>query len=285
MTDDELDARPGPRRAWRTDEQWTRLSERITGAGSHAPAKRASVHWYAVAAAVLIAAAATLLVTRHVDNASRGRTYATAAGKRLVIHLDDGSIATLGPASSLRISSSRRGRDMSLTGLGAFRVVHDDARPFIVRAGAATARDVGTEFTVRAYPEDSLVSVAVTSGAVALSDTLHPAVLTTITAGHLGVVAPGGAPVQVHSADASTYASWTSGALSFDNASLARVAAELERWFGVVITIPDTRLAQRHVTAIYSAPTLAGVLDGLAAAASFNHAQHGDTITFTPRTR
>ena len=47
-------------------------------------------------------------------------------------------------------------------------MVHDERRPFVVPAGDLVAKDRGTEFTVRAYPEDVGARVVVREGKVAI---------------------------------------------------------------------------------------------------------------------
>ncbi len=58
-------------------------------------------------------------------------------------------------------------RQVSLDGEAYFDVVYEQDRPFIVRAGALVATDLGTQFTVRAYPEDAGARVVVREGRVA----------------------------------------------------------------------------------------------------------------------
>ena len=77
---------------------------------------------------------------------------------------------TLNAGSRLRWRADygARTREVQLEGEGYFEVRHDGARPFRVHAPGAVAEDLGTRFTVRAYPEGSGVEVAVAEGRVAL---------------------------------------------------------------------------------------------------------------------
>ncbi len=108
-----------------------------------------------------------------------------------MVSLADGSIVTLGPLSTLRYSTDGTGRDLQLTGLGRFRVVHDATRPFVVRAGNATTTDLGTDFVVRAYREDSTVEVAVSTGRVRIAG--GRSTFVDLGAGAIGTVAIDGA--------------------------------------------------------------------------------------------
>ncbi len=55
-----------------------------------------------------------------------------------------------------------------LRGVARFNVAHSLVREFNVRTKNAAVIDLGTDFIVRAYPADSLVTVAVGSGLVAV---------------------------------------------------------------------------------------------------------------------
>jgi transmembrane sensor len=202
----------------------------------------------------------------------------TAAGERIEIKLADGSVITLGPASTLRYSTDAE-RNVSLEGLANFNVVHDAARPFVVKAGNATATDLGTEFVVRAYRSDSIVDVAVKSGLVALSGKTR----LDLRAGDFGRIHADGSTTRGTPSIAATRLAWTEGRLAFDDESLAGVAAELSRWFNVDVKIDDQTLAKRRVTAVYNAPTLDGVLEALTASFGIRVERIGRVITIAPR--
>src|SRR5687767_10984139 len=98
------------------------------------------------------------------------QVIATTVGQRDSVRLPDGTRVVLAPESRLTVSAGY-GDDMravELRGEAYCDVLHDEARPFVVRAGGANIRDLGTTFTVRAT-DGQAVRVAVTSGLVALS--------------------------------------------------------------------------------------------------------------------
>jgi transmembrane sensor len=97
------------------------------------------------------------------------QTFATAVGERDSLRLPDGTSVLLGPGSALTVAAGygEERREVELRGDALFDVPHDDARPFVVRAGAAAIRDLGTAFTVQT-DDNGRVRVVVTSGAVVL---------------------------------------------------------------------------------------------------------------------
>ena len=55
-------------------------------------------------------------------------------------------------------------------------------------------------------------------------------------------------------------AAWTSGRLVFRDASLARVAGEIRRWYGVSLHITDSSLVNRHIFATFNGEPVDQVL-------------------------
>src|SRR5947209_3857903 len=94
-----------------------------------------------------------------------GHVYATAAGEQRECLLKDGSVVTLGAASSLTVTFTQARRVAVLDrGEARFRVQHDPWRPFTVFAGLGSVTAVGTVFDVRRY--SSRVFVTVSEGVV-----------------------------------------------------------------------------------------------------------------------
>jgi transmembrane sensor len=189
-------------------------------------------------------------------------------------------MVTLGPASHASIAMGPRRRDVQLSGIAAFKVVHDANRPFIVRTALGDARDLGTQFVVRAYETDSTVEVAVSEGRVELRSLRGQASKVELAPGEAAVLVASGAIDVRRGVDVARATAWTSGRLVFDDVAFRDVAAELSRWFDVEIRIADPALAARRVSAVYSNPSLEGVLDALAAGLGASHERQGRTVTF-----
>ena len=124
------------------------------------------------AAAVLVTGA--VLAGRELLDASGGnsveRVVTVPRGERGRVRLADGSQVMLAAGSTLRHPAEfpSGSREVALEGEAYFAVEHDAKRPFRVRAGDLVATDLGTEFLVRAYPEDRGARVVVRSGEVAV---------------------------------------------------------------------------------------------------------------------
>jgi transmembrane sensor len=204
--------------------------------------------------------------------------YATEVGARKELRLADGSRVVLGPASRLAVSGDD-GRTVELAGEAYFQVRHDADRPFTVTTGGATIRDVGTAFTVRADSAEG-TTVAVAEGVVAVS-TANTAAAETLRAGDRARILRARIAVQRRVATQADVG-WTTGRLSFRDAPVPEVVAELKRWYGVTLRV-DPSLAGRHLTADFEGQTADQAMRIVAAALGGELRRGGDGATVVPR--
>src|ERR1051326_5715826 len=249
-----------------------------------------AVTFLAAAAAIVVAARVVLHGNEGVNSgatATHGQalTFATGIGKRDSVRLADGSRVVLGPASRLTVEAGygQRVRDVELHGEAFFDVVHDTVHPFVVRAGGATIRDVGTSFVVRS-DSGSPVQVAVTSGSVLLRPK-NGSMSQTLAAGDIGVVVDNETVTSHHGGSAVPYLAWMRDSLVFREAPLSEVSNELRRWYGVVLRVEDSSLAKQHLTMTFSGDSLDLVLRVIAL--NLHRAEmerRGDTVIVRPST-
>lgn len=234
-----------------------------------------------IAAAALLAVGAgvagrTLLTRETPVVAVEPRVYTTARGERAGFQLPDGSTVILGVASTLRVPGDFGDgrREVSLEGEAYFEVRHDERRPFVVRAGDLVAEDLGTEFVVRAYPDDPRARVVVREGEVKLHGAiLHP--------GELGRLDPRGAPI-VERIDPETYFAWTRGKLVLEGIPLEEALPDLSRWFDLDFRLADTSLGSIKLTAALTNDPSPEVLQSLAASLGVRQIRNGRTVTLLP---
>ena len=124
---------------------------------------RKLIRTVAVAAAVVVAVLSTFLLTvgRHTDKPAVAAVSAPAphvvtlsnrADSALMVNLEDGSTVRLEKNSSLSYYKPfiNDRRDISLIGVGLFKVAKDKKRPFTVYAGGIATTALGTRFLVNA---------------------------------------------------------------------------------------------------------------------------------------
>jgi len=215
------------------------------------------------------------------------RVVTTPPGQRASFRLPDGTSVMLGVASTLRhpVSFGVGGREVHLEGEAYFEVVHDEERPFVVRAGDMVAEDRGTEFIVRAYLDDRHARVVVREGQVAVraADSSIATAARMLLPGQLGRLEPTGQPV-VERADTTTYFAWTEGRLVFDDIALHDALPQLGRWFDLEFFLADSALGRVSLTATFKNQPTADALDLLAASLGMRQVRNGRTVTFYPAT-
>ena len=189
----------------------------------------------------------------------------TKVAERAQVRLPDGTQVQLGAASSLRTLSGYGGssREVELVGEAAFHVIHDAARPFRVRAGAAVIEDLGTRFVVRAVMQEP-VRVAVSEGSVSVGRSgdsrEHQAQL---QPRDVAVLGDSGDAVVSRNVDVAPYTAWTSGRLvfTFSDESLRQAIGELERWYDVRFEVADATLLNRTLNVTFNDRGIDDVLE------------------------
>jgi transmembrane sensor len=203
----------------------------------------------AVAAAALLAIGAALAgraLLNPAGSAVPEQVVTIPRGEQGQLRLPDGTRVMLAAGSTLRHPAdfSTDAREVTLEGEAYFTVEHDARRPFRVRASDLIATDLGTEFLVRAYPEDSGAHVVVRSGEVAVRPArTRPAsgAGQVVRPGELGRLGTDGVP-RVERADTSAYFAWTEGTLVFDETPLRQALPQLSRWYNLEFQLADTSL-------------------------------------------
>jgi transmembrane sensor len=199
-----------------------------------APTRRWAVF---VAAATVIGG---LLATSWIMSAGNIETIQTRAGEVREIALKDGSSITLNGDTRIKLERDDE-RQMTLENGEALLVIkHDASRPFIVEAGSTTLKDLGTTFNVRRL--DDALDVAVAEGAVAY----NPAVdAITIGAGNRLQIARGDGKPKLSKIDPASVTGWRYGRLSYHNALLGEIAADVSRALGTPILVAPELASRR----------------------------------------
>lgn len=200
-------------------------------------------------AASLLAVVITMggLAWRDATQVIRGE-WQTALGMQQTVQLADGSSATLGSNSALRVALSRRERDLYLPrGEAFFDVAHDPARPFVVHVDGYHVIAVGTRFDVRREADG--LRVVVTRGLVRLQSAQDPQrAATNLPAGSVALVKGDTVSVrQVSLDEAREFLTWRDGYVAFHGTPLAEAVREFNRYNAGKIVIADPSLDSLRV--------------------------------------
>ena len=213
----------------------------------------------------------------------QSRMLATGVGVRDSLDLPDGTRVLLGPMSSVSLSSGfgTARREVVIRGDAWFDVVHDESKPFTVRAGSATIVDVGTRFSVQSENPEG-VRVSVTHGSVSLRSVNSPEPSGVILeAGDRAVLQKDGKVAASRGSVTEEDFAWMEGRLVFRDAGIEQVVSSVRRWYGIELRV-DPSLMNRHITATFANESADRVLEVLRLVLGAEIIRKGDTATVRP---
>lgn len=204
--------------------------------------------------------------------------HQTELGEIKELRLDDGSQVVLGPRSTIEVALGAHARQVELlAGSAFFDVSSDPGRPFKVRAGAAEVLVTGTAFDLQR--KNSGLHVAVREGLVELS---HPLVLRSginankgqswernpgdviqtvgLAAGEAVSASNSEGIGQTRSVNRDQVGAWRQGQLIYFRASLAEIAADLNRYRNRPLVL-DTEVESLRLSGTFKVNDMDQLLD------------------------
>ncbi len=233
-------------------------AEQPTWRGSERAGRKPRLVWAATAClAVAAIALAGFFIFRDTDKSIR---YTTARGEQRTWQLADDTIVHLNSDSALLVDFSAHRRDVSIErGQVYFEVAKDAHRPFQVRAGTYSFRDIGTAFDVFRKTTDTVVSVV--EGRVAIwkdeKNALLPGLATQkhledLTAGDQATITQ---TKIVEREDPKLVqkkaTAWLRQEIVFDGESISAAAAEFNRYNRMQIAVDNARVAQMPISGVF----------------------------------
>lgn len=191
------------------------------------------------------------------------------------ISLEDGSVVTLGPASRIRTEfSDRRRHVVLLEGEAFFEVVRDPGRPFYVTSQDTLVRVVGTQFDVKRSAD--IVHVSVLEGVVEVlkpsdiggvieTDETAAVPKQVLTAGERVSAARRVALPEIKQIEQAEPGAWRRGRLAYEDASLAEIIADLNRYSERPIVIATSEVGDLRSTISFYTDDMDEVLAVIAA--------------------
>ncbi|MGF6393678.1 FecR family protein [Pseudomonas plecoglossicida] len=178
------------------------------------------------------------------------------------VQLSDGSTVELNLNSELTYFNYKDRRQVTLKrGEAFFKVQHDSAHPFIVRAGHGQTRVTGTQFNVWKYQDQ--VKVTLVQGSVLVSSNgspdgyrLGPGMQASYRTGDFE-------PHLAQSEDYGNSLAWRSGKLVLDNLSLEQALPVINRYLETPLLLADARTGQIRISGIYNTREVGRLVDNL----------------------
>jgi transmembrane sensor len=224
-----------------------------------------------------LAAAATLAFFLHRSGPTEpapevaGIRYAAGSAAEERFTLPDGTIADLRRGAEFRLQPATdpaAGIGVTLVrGEAHFTVARKSAGRFVVQAGGASVRDLGTAFDVQL--ESGRLTVLVTEGKVAVGSAHGTEAPRTVAVGEAAFLSESGdaRAIEIRPADAAEFdrqLAWRNRRLTFARTPLAEVVTEMNRYHHRQLEIADAETAAVLVTGSFRSDNLDALVHLLA---------------------
>lgn len=181
--------------------------------------------------------------------------------------LPDGSVVTLNSDSKISFPKRFKGdsREVTISGEAFFDVKRNQEKPFIITAGEARVKVLGTSFNVSAYPDNERVEVLVESGRVEVSHKENISVekeeKILLTRGEKGTLLKK-ENVLVESVNTDrNYLAWKTRNLVFNETPMKEVINHLRKVYHVDIQTEDEKINEMVLTAEFDKKPIDFVLN------------------------
>ena len=276
---------------------WDTISRRINGGKEQDDKVRnlwkSRILWAAAASVLLIAGIFSIFKLTE----SPKQVQIASFDRVLNDSLPDGSKITLNRNSTLSYPArfDDKVREVKLSGEAYFEVKHDSLHPFVVDAGMAKIRVLGTTFRVNTHPDgvkdpdgvsdpDRVVEVTVIKGRVMLfrldgksGDTLS----LILQEGENGIMKKGGLKPDRTDAINPDDLFWANHFLDFHRTTLSRVFSMLEKYYSVKISVSDPAILNCRLTASFMNEPIDKILKVIAESFGLKLEIKGQTFQLT----
>jgi transmembrane sensor len=268
-------ALPDPAYEPDVENGWQRFQLRVQAREARLPVRKNRSFMWAVAATVaMLLLLGSLFLTRL--NEPAWTEIRSAGTETRTIQLADGSQVTLNRNSTLSYPEDfqTENRTVRLEGEAFFEVARAEGKRFTIYARDTKTEVIGTSFNLRAYASDP-VQVQVVTGKVAFARTGDDEAIF-LEPGQEGVLAGKRSPPLKQAIEQPNFQAWKTKNLTFNDQPLEQLAAELERYFNISITIQNEALRNCRFTTSFREPDLQEVLDILAVTGNLTITQAGN---------
>jgi ferric-dicitrate binding protein FerR (iron transport regulator) len=197
------------------------------------------------------------------------------------IELPDGSVVTLNHNSKIDFPTEFTSdvREVFIEGEGFFDVVPNPNKPFIIHAGKANIKVLGTSFNVNAYPDNENVEVVVSTGKVQVYTEE-----TDKASSHEVILDPGDKGIYVNASKELlklqnqdvNYIAWKTRHLIFSDTSLKEVIKQLNKLYGIEIKAVDPALEEMSYSGHFENNSIDFILEVISLTLDIEINEEGD---------
>lgn len=179
--------------------------------------------------------------------------------------LPDSSRVLLHAGSQLSFDKGNEdARQLSLSGEAYFDVKHNPDKPFVIHTGQVTTTVLGTEFNIRAYPDQDHVTISVSRGKVRVEN--GSKLLGILTKNQEIRYDNKSLTAEERTTGEDATKAWEGAALEFESVSFRKITSHLNKRYGISIRFANPSLEGCPITATFKGTeTLTEILDVITA--------------------
>ncbi len=251
------------------DNKWEKIKESLL-ADKYTPKTRAiysRTKFIAIAASLVIGLVSYILINnRFAADEQKFVMVETRVGEKMNLTLPDGTEVNLNSKSKLTYPErfSKNERSLQLDGEAFFKVTHNAQKPFIVKTNVVNVKVLGTEFDLKAFPEEKVVNATLVKGKIRLEKEKDGKIfsLVEINPSERATYYADQDKIEVNKEDnLEKYIAWKDGKLVFMNAPIEEVVKKLELWYNVSVIVNSESLKQAHFTMTFTTESIEQVLN------------------------
>lgn len=201
-------------------------------------------------------------------------------GDKSHVILPDSSQVWLNSGSKLTFNNNftSGSRSLFLEGEAYFMVTKDESNPFVVTTPTLAVEVLGTEFNLKAYPDEDFSAVTLVTGSLMVKNKVHSAMV--VPGQRLLYETESHAVTVENLSDLAPETEWINGRLVFRNQSLGELELKLERWFDVEIEFADDMVKARRFSGTLERESILEVISYFGLSQYVDYSISGNTITF-----
>lgn len=225
---------------------------------------------------VIIGLASALLYLNNNGAFSRKVSVVTDENQmNLQVKLPDGSDVSLNRNTRLsyKTNPGKSERRVKLSGEAFFEIIPDAAKPFIIDAGKATVKVLGTSFNVITENKNSEVEVFVKTGKVMLSETSGVQNLI-LDPGYIGTLDSKSSAKTLNNNP--NYMSWNTRKLIYEGQKLDVVLLDLKKMYNVDIVTSDPEILNLPIKTSFENEPLETIIRIICTTFNLSYEKDGD---------
>jgi ferric-dicitrate binding protein FerR (iron transport regulator) len=199
------------------------------------------------------------------------------------VSLPDGSKIFLNRNSKLSYNKNMGGksREVTLNGEAFFDIKHDPANPFIIDAGKATIKVLGTSFSVLTNNSNNAVEVFVKTGSVLLADNSGRQNLV-LEPGFIGTMDSKSYAKSVN--ENPNYLSWNTDVLDYTGGrKLDIVFSDLKKVFNIDVVADKPEILNEEISTIFYKQPQDSIIQVICATFNFSYRKEGSIYHLSKR--